>query len=61
METVDFCNYCHHHVHVTPSETELLQVYNTLDALLTHEAIAKFVKWVANKPGDFRAPRKAKK
>ena len=61
METVDFCGCCHHHVHATLSETELLQVYNTLDALLAHDGIAKFVKWIAKKPGEFRAPRKTKK
>jgi len=44
---------CHQKIHATLTETELYKYYNTVDRLLEHEQIQKFVKWVSKKPVDF--------
>ncbi|MGZ8924579.1 MAG: HNH endonuclease [Nitrososphaeraceae archaeon] len=44
---------CHQKLHATLSEREMLNYYHTVDRLLEHEEIQKFVKWVQNKPIDF--------
>ena len=44
---------CHRQIHAVLTETELARQYATVDALLTHPAIATFVDWVKTKPDDF--------
>lgn len=44
---------CHQKIHATFSEKDLLNYYHTIDRLLSHEEIQKFIKWVKNKPLDF--------
>ena len=44
---------CHSKIHSIFTEGELAKTYNTVDMLLTHEDIIKFVKWIQNKPDDF--------
>ena len=45
--TVDLCRDCHKAIHkFVPSEKELGREYNTLEKLLAHADIAKFVAWV---------------
>lgn len=45
---------CHRKIHSALTERELLQVYNTWDALRAHEEIQTFIQWVAKKdPGYF--------
>ena len=44
---------CHRQIHALFSEAELAKQYNTVEALLEHEEIRKFVKWVRTKPNDF--------
>ncbi len=46
QETVDLHKICHDKIHHTFSESELARFYHTIDRLLTHEEIIKFVKWV---------------
>ena len=46
---------CHRKIHSAFTERELLQTYNTWEALLSHEDIRNFVDWVANKPSGFYA------
>ncbi len=54
--TVPMHRICHSKIHSVFTERELLQKYHTIEALLTHDAISDFVKWVANKHPDFHAP-----
>lgn len=54
-ETIDLCGPCHKHVHAVVSEKQLAADYNSIAALRTHPEIAKFVRWIARKPPDFRA------
>ena len=42
---VDLCTQCHRYIHSTFSEKELGRKYNTLEALLADEKIAKYVAW----------------
>ncbi|MEM8527771.1 MAG: HNH endonuclease [Bacteroidota bacterium] len=45
-ETVMLHNICHQKIHSVFSEKELKEDYYTIEQLLAHEEIAKFVKWV---------------
>lgn len=49
---------CHQFIHATFSENELARTYNTIEALLTHEAVQKFVAWIKKKPANFYDPPK---
>ena len=44
---------CHNKIHSTWAETELAGYYHTVERILEHEDIQKFVKWVSKKPPDF--------
>lgn len=52
-ETVTLHRMCHRKIHSVFTERELLNTYHTIETLLSHEEIQKFVKWVANKDPDF--------
>ena len=52
-ETVTLHRICHRKIHATFTERELLKHYHTLERLLEHEEIKKFVKWVSKKEPDF--------
>ncbi|GAB5403219.1 MAG: hypothetical protein Aurels2KO_14500 [Aureliella sp.] len=45
--TVDLCHDCHSAIHkYVPKEKELGRNYYTLERLLEHPEIAKFVEWI---------------
>ena len=44
---------CHRQIHALLNETELARQYNTVDSLLAHPEVNRFVRWVQNKPPDF--------
>lgn len=46
---------CHSKIHSLFSETELARSYDTIEALLAHEEIARFVRWVRKRPPEFRS------
>jgi 5-methylcytosine-specific restriction endonuclease McrA len=52
-DTIPIHRICHQKIHATFSERELLNYYYTVDRLLEHEQIIKFVKWVQKRPIDF--------
>jgi len=52
---------CHRQIHALFSETELARRYNTVEALLEHEAMQKFVAWVKTKPDGFHQKSKLSK
>lgn len=53
---------CHSKIHSLFSEAELARSYSTVEELLEHEEIAKFVKWVKKRPPDYASRnRKANK
>jgi hypothetical protein len=44
---------CHQKIHATFSERELYNYYHTVERLLEHEQIIKFVNWVRKRPIEF--------
>jgi len=46
-------NICHQKIHSVFTEKELRDNYSTVENLLGHEEIQKFVKWVAKKDPNF--------
>ena len=44
---------CHRTIHATLSEAELERLYPAMADLRDHPEIAKFLRWVADKPADF--------
>jgi len=45
-QTIDLCRDCHRAVHeLVPSEKELGRQFNTVEKLLAHEPITRFVAW----------------
>lgn len=52
-ETVCLHKICHQKIHSCITERELLHYYNTVERLIEHEEIRKFVNWVKNKHPDF--------
>ncbi|PNY82406.1 HNH endonuclease [Deinococcus koreensis] len=51
LPTVQLCSACHKFLHKTFSNAELAQEYTTVDALLAHEAVQRFVAWIRRQPG----------
>ncbi|MEQ8767902.1 MAG: hypothetical protein RL885_28620 [Planctomycetota bacterium] len=43
---IDICRDCHSAIHRFASEKELGRDWNTVEALLAHEEIGKFVRWL---------------
>lgn len=44
---------CHRQIHALLTETELVQQYATVEALLAHPQLKSFVAWLQTKPDDF--------
>jgi len=47
---------CHRQVHALFTESELAIQYSTVETLLAHREIQRFVSWVKTKPAEFFAP-----
>ncbi|WP_338845822.1 HNH endonuclease signature motif containing protein [Massilia sp. W12] len=52
-ETQFMHRICHRQIHALFSESELAQHYCTVEALLAHPEIQKFVNWIKRKPPGF--------
>ena len=52
-ETITLHKICHRYIHAQLSERELLNYYHTVERLLEHENIQKFIKWVSKKPPEY--------
>ena len=44
---------CHRQIHALFNETELARQYNSVEALLAHPEMARFITWVKTKPDHF--------
>lgn len=55
-ETVPVRPICHKTIHANFTNAELARIGNDPEPVRANPAIAKFVKWIANKPPDFHAP-----
>ena len=47
---------CHRTIHAAVPNKDIARLYPTLDQLRAQPDIARFLKWIANKPPDFHAP-----
>lgn len=52
-ELITIHNICHQKIHATFTEKELKRTYNTVEKLVGHESIIKFIEWVAKKDPAF--------
>ena len=52
-ETITIHDICHQKIHATFSERDLLHDYHTVEALIGHEEMIKFIAWVSKKDPDF--------
>ena len=48
------CRPCQSHIHRVLSEQELEAHYHSLEALLTHPDVARFVDWIRDRPAGLR-------
>ena len=48
-EKISLHKICHRKLHTVFTEREMQHYYHTIERLLEHEEIIKFVKWVKNK------------
>ena len=47
---------CHRTIHATLANAELARLYADPAMLRAHPDIARFLRWIADKPADFSAP-----
>lgn len=52
-QTIAIHKMCHQKIHATFTEAELRTYYHTVDRLLEHHEIQKFVKWIGKKDPSF--------
>lgn len=55
-ETVAVHPICHRSIHAHFTNAELARIGTDRAAMLANEGVAKFVRWVTDKPPDFHAP-----
>jgi len=49
-ETISVCRDCHRSIHkLIPSEKELGRHYHSVESLMTHDQLSKFVNWVRSR------------
>ena len=59
--TVLCCQACGAQVHMLFTNKELAKKYNTVETLLAHPLMQKYVAWIKKKPNDFKICTKTKK
>lgn len=52
-DTILLHNVCHKKIHSVFTNYELAHTYHTVEVIVEHPEIQKFVKWVSNKPLNF--------
>lgn len=52
--TVHIHRFCHTKIHSLFTNYELAKTYNTPEKIREHPDMAAFIKWVANKPSNFK-------
>lgn len=48
--TVPLCPACHRQIHHSLTEKDMEREYNTVEALLSHPEVSRFVAWIQKKP-----------
>lgn len=52
-EKITLHRICHSKLHSVITEREMQHYYHTIERLLEHEEIQKFIKWIKNKGPEF--------
>ena len=60
-QVVGVCPSCHSQIHQLLSEKELEREYNTVERLRAHPELARFARWIKNRPSGFRASTRSAK
>ena len=60
-ETVALHKICHRKLHSVLTEREMQHYYHTVERLLEHEEIKKFIKWVKKKDPEYYSGSKETK
>ena len=60
-KTVQLHPICHRKIHSLFTERELYNYYHTIDRLINHPDIVKFIKWVKKKDPEFYSKTKESK
>ncbi|TIX51842.1 HNH endonuclease [Alteraurantiacibacter aquimixticola] len=60
-ETVAVHPICHRTIHAHTTNAQLARMDGSRAVLMELEEVAKFVRWVADKPPDFHAPTRRKR
>ncbi|WP_419809859.1 HNH endonuclease [Sphingomonas sp.] len=47
---------CHRTIHALVPNADLARTFSTIDSLRAREDVARFLRWIADKPPDFHAP-----
>jgi hypothetical protein len=50
LAVVSLCRACHKQIHSLFTESELARTYCSIEALVAHPEVARFIKWVARQP-----------
>jgi len=56
VDTVPVHPICHRAIHAAVSNSDLARLYPTMERLREREDMARFIRWIADKPPDFHAP-----
>lgn len=51
--TEDLHRICHRQIHALFTERELARDYHSVEAILAHPEMQKFVAWIRKKPPDY--------
>ena len=54
--TVPVHPICHRTIHTHFTNAELVRLAGAREPLVAHEEVARFLRWIADKPPDFHAP-----
>lgn len=54
-ETIELHPICHQAIHANVTNSELARLYPTIESLRERDDIARFLRWIADKPADFHA------
>jgi len=58
-ETVPLHPICHRAIHASFTNAELARMGAQRDRLVSCDALARFLNWIADKPPDFHAPTRS--
>jgi len=55
-ETVPVHPICHKTIHLHFTNAQLVRIDGAREPVAAHEEVAKFLRWIADKPPDFHVP-----